>query len=258
MILLVMVLRHLHIHVSHDTRSFATFSTHMVGCFWVPTPGIPNVSVHLLHANCTGKETTMEKLKTVLTRLRSKISSSDTDAVYETLRASSDSSEKLLSPRDGEDVVHSLRNDLRKTRLRMKMLTTVLTSLVVFISLFWIMREFSEQGMSRKLPIHSKLPQLSGHFSRREILYSIKTNTNTVVAGNAADNVKFVYNKVPEVFSPAMEAVEYKEVVFHNNFRQDRTKWQGPPDDEVDKAWREIYIGKWNIYFQPQSGRMLR
>ncbi|KAH8903529.1 hypothetical protein BR93DRAFT_981318 [Coniochaeta sp. PMI_546] len=39
-----------------------------------------------------------------------------------------------------------------------------------------------------------------------------------------------------------MEAVEYKEVVFHNNFRQDRTKWQGPPDDEVDKAWREIYV----------------
>ncbi|KAF3762728.1 hypothetical protein M406DRAFT_264782, partial [Cryphonectria parasitica EP155] len=43
--------------------------------------------------------------------------------------------------------------------------------------------------------------------------------------------------------SPAFEAVEYKPVVFHNNFHEDRTPWQGPPTDEVDKAWDAIYRG---------------
>ncbi|KAK4214179.1 hypothetical protein QBC37DRAFT_284433, partial [Rhypophila decipiens] len=46
----------------------------------------------------------------------------------------------------------------------------------------------------------------------------------------------------PEVFSPALEALEYKEVVFRNNFHADRTKWQGPPDDDVDRAWHDLYV----------------
>ena len=45
----------------------------------------------------------------------------------------------------------------------------------------------------------------------------------------------------PEVFSPAIKATEWKEVVFHNNF-DDKTRWQGPPNDEVGQAWRELYI----------------
>ncbi|KAK3313319.1 hypothetical protein B0H66DRAFT_483595 [Apodospora peruviana] len=67
--------------------------------------------------------------------------------------------------------------------------------------------------------------------------------TDKAATGYAKDNIEFVYGRAPEVFSPALEAIEYKEVVFHNNFREDRTPWQGPPDDEVDKAWRDIYVG---------------
>lgn len=46
-----------------------------------------------------------------------------------------------------------------------------------------------------------------------------------------------------EVWSPAMEAVRTKAVVFHNNFHEDRTPWQGPPTDEVDAAWDKLYKG---------------
>ncbi|KAJ4398918.1 hypothetical protein N0V85_006163 [Neurospora sp. IMI 360204] len=38
-----------------------------------------------------------------------------------------------------------------------------------------------------------------------------------------------------------LKATEWKEVVFHNNF-EDLTRWQGPPNDQVNKAWRDLYI----------------
>jgi hypothetical protein len=44
--------------------------------------------------------------------------------------------------------------------------------------------------------------------------------------------------------APAEAAVEYETVVFHNNFHEDRTPYQGPPNDEVDRKWEELYHGK--------------
>ncbi|OCT49182.1 hypothetical protein CLCR_04949 [Cladophialophora carrionii] len=47
--------------------------------------------------------------------------------------------------------------------------------------------------------------------------------------------------EVPSLYSPAEVAVEYETVVFHNNFWEDRTPYQGPPTDEVDMAWDALY-----------------
>ncbi|OKL63821.1 hypothetical protein UA08_01095 [Talaromyces atroroseus] len=44
--------------------------------------------------------------------------------------------------------------------------------------------------------------------------------------------------------SPADEApeiLEWQPQVFKSNFHEDRTPWQGPPSDTVDKAWDDLY-----------------
>ncbi|ETI25972.1 hypothetical protein G647_02749 [Cladophialophora carrionii CBS 160.54] len=51
----------------------------------------------------------------------------------------------------------------------------------------------------------------------------------------------FKSREVPSLYSPAEVAVEYETVVFHNNFWEDRTPYQGPPTDEVDMAWDALY-----------------
>jgi hypothetical protein len=101
----------------------------------------------------------MERLTTILTQIKSKFLPTNTEVVYETLRASSDSSEKLLPAAEKDNVViESLRNDLRRARLRMRMWTAVLASLLGLVSLGWLVREMSAQSCPRRYQIHSELP----------------------------------------------------------------------------------------------------
>ena len=58
-------------------------------------------------------------------------------------------------------------------------------------------------------------------------------------ASSSVDKGRRTRANVPS--APAEAAIEYKEVVFHNNFHEDRTPYQGPPTDEVDKAWNDLY-----------------
>jgi hypothetical protein len=51
------------------------------------------------------------------------------------------------------------------------------------------------------------------------------------------------FRKLTFDIAPAQAAVEYELVVFHNNFWEDRTPYQGPPNDAVDAAWSELYDG---------------
>ncbi|KAI9733819.1 MAG: hypothetical protein M1818_007086 [Claussenomyces sp. TS43310] len=44
-----------------------------------------------------------------------------------------------------------------------------------------------------------------------------------------------------EVYSPAEEAIEYQTVVFSSAFNKHKSKYQGPPTDETDEAWDQLY-----------------
>ena len=41
--------------------------------------------------------------------------------------------------------------------------------------------------------------------------------------------------------APAQEAVKYKHVVFTQGFRNEKSKYQGPPNEAVDQAWEDLY-----------------
>lgn len=41
--------------------------------------------------------------------------------------------------------------------------------------------------------------------------------------------------------APAQEAVKYKHVVFTQGFRDEKSMYQGPPDEAVDQAWEDLY-----------------
>lgn len=59
--------------------------------------------------------------------------------------------------------------------------------------------------------------------------------------------IEFSVSDAPNVYSPANDAVEWEAVVFHNNFHEDRTQYQGPPTDEVDKAWEGLYKSEFPV-----------
>ena len=53
----------------------------------------------------------------------------------------------------------------------------------------------------------------------------------------------------PHVFSPADVVTEWKAAVFHSSLTSpDRTPWQGPPTDEVDAKWAELWDGTERIH----------
>ena len=55
--------------------------------------------------------------------------------------------------------------------------------------------------------------------------------------------IGYDFDPRPDVYSPAAGATQWKPVVFHNGFHGDVTPWQGPPSDDVDHRWEEIYTG---------------
>lgn len=61
------------------------------------------------------------------------------------------------------------------------------------------------------------------------------------LSATTGGKIEFPSSDAPNVFSPASVASEWEAVVFHNNFHEDRTPYQGPPTDEVDKAWESLY-----------------
>ncbi|KAK3351077.1 hypothetical protein B0H65DRAFT_567985 [Neurospora tetraspora] len=133
----------------------------------------------------------------------------DTNAriAYNTLRAAESDekldTEQLNTPKSETDISGALRERLRRLRLAV----ILLSSSLVLVVLGWGLRELT---------------------GPRDV--SVKSQFTD-----------YVVKDTPEVFSPAIKATEWKEVVFHNNF-EDKTRWQGPPNDEVDKAWRDLYI----------------
>jgi hypothetical protein len=45
------------------------------------------------------------------------------------------------------------------------------------------------------------------------------------------------------LLAPAQDAIEYHTVVFSSSFGKKKTKYQGPPTDEVDDSWSDLYDG---------------
>ncbi|PSS12323.1 hypothetical protein M430DRAFT_21419 [Amorphotheca resinae ATCC 22711] len=43
------------------------------------------------------------------------------------------------------------------------------------------------------------------------------------------------------IYSPAQDEIEYKTVIFSSAFGKHKSKYQGPPTDEVDALWDELY-----------------
>lgn len=156
----------------------------------------------------------MERFTGVLSQLRAKISNvgpnPNVTADYSSLRSSSDSNEKLLPASD----MDGLRADLRRARSQSRAVTVTLASLLAAVFFAWVAREFTWR----------------------------KAFNSTMFQNYPPDKITYTTTPIPDVFSPAAPAIQYKEVVFHNNFHADRTKWQGPPDDSVDAAWRDLYI----------------
>ncbi|KAL9113667.1 MAG: hypothetical protein Q9227_002112 [Pyrenula ochraceoflavens] len=58
-------------------------------------------------------------------------------------------------------------------------------------------------------------------------------------------------------YSPADVAIEYEMVAFHNNFWEDRTPYQGPPTDEVDREWNKLYKNVGIIKIDEKSAKKL-
>ncbi|KAK3387940.1 hypothetical protein B0H63DRAFT_448727 [Podospora didyma] len=144
----------------------------------------------------------------------------ETPVAYESLRGAAPSDHKddvKIETVAAEFNAQAVSRDMRTTVFRLRMATAVLSSLVVFMSLCWISREVS--------------------------VLRVPVATQPAVSEPSGGLPYSTLTKTPEIFSPANVATEWKEVVFHNNFRQDRTKWQGPPNDDVDKAWEESYLG---------------
>lgn len=46
----------------------------------------------------------------------------------------------------------------------------------------------------------------------------------------------------------------WEPVVFHNNFHEDRTPWQGPPTDEVDQNWDKLYKSEFHTVPNTAAG----
>jgi len=56
----------------------------------------------------------------------------------------------------------------------------------------------------------------------------------------SSPKIEYVYRD-QEVYSPARDAIEYQTTVFVSSFGEHKTKYQGPPTDEVDENWDELY-----------------
>lgn len=136
-------------------------------------------------------------------------------AAYESLREGGQDEKGDPAVIDATEVGPVISQDVRTTLYRLRLATTVLAALVVFMAMSWITREISTQRVSV---------------------------TTEVYVNGAGANADSLLTTTSELFSPAMAATKWKKVVFHNNFHGDRTPWQGPPTDEVDKAWENSYI----------------
>ena len=78
---------------------------------------------------------------------------------------------------------------------------------------------------------------------------TVTSRTSTVCSTKEYHPV--VKSQLLNIFSlaPAEDAISYEVRVFHSNFNDDRTPYQGPPTDAVDAAWEGLYNGK----FKPAS-----